>query len=165
MSIPITQLLNLLGPGAASRSQPLRPDQIAGADFGTLLQKAREGGLASGREVTIAKGCGVSLTDEQLKQLSVAADRAEAQGATRALVMIDGKAIKLDVSMREVTGAVDLAGGGVLTGVDSVITMPGSAGKAQPGQGLPEVLPLPGRAQVRNPSLLSLLSRGATPPN
>ena len=164
MSIPSTSLLNLLGLGGPPKNQPLRPDQIAGADFGTLLQKARAGGLARGREGTLARGCGVSLTDEQLKQLSLAADRAEAQGATRALVMIDGKAIKLDVAMREVTGAADLAAGGVLTGVDAVITMPGAAGRARPGAE-PEVLPLPGRTQVRNPSLLSLLSRGAAPPN
>src|SRR4051812_18153381 len=108
MSMPSTQLLGLLGAGGPAPAQPLRGDQIAGADFGTLLQKAREGGLASGREVTIARGAGVSLTPEQLSQLSVAADRAEAQGATRALVMIDGKAIRLDVAMREVTGAADL---------------------------------------------------------
>jgi hypothetical protein len=164
MSIPSTSLLNLLGAGNPAPARPLRPDQIAGSDFGTLLQKARELGLTSGRDVTVARGAGVTLTDEQLKLLSAAADRAEAQGATRALVMIDGKALKLDVAMREVTGQVDLASGGVLTGVDSVITMPGTAGKAKPGQAQPEVLPLPGRTQVRNPSLLDVLSRGARPP-
>jgi hypothetical protein len=164
MSIPSTSLLNLLGAGAPASPRPLRPDQVAGADFGTLLQAAREQGLASGREVTVARGCGVTLTDEQLKTLAAAADRAEAQGATRALVMMDGKALKLDVAMREVTGEADLASGGVLTGVDSVITIPGAAGRAKPGQAQPDVLPLPGRMQVRNPSLLDVLSRALTPP-
>jgi hypothetical protein len=163
MSNPITQLLNLLGPGAPAAAPALRPDQIAGADFGALLQKAREGGLASGREVTLARGCGVSLSDEQLKSLSIAADRAEAQGATRALVMMDGKALTLDVAMREVTGTADLSGG-VLTGIDSVIAMPPTAGTARPGQRPPATLPLPGRTQAQNPSLLNLLSRGAAPP-
>lgn len=112
-----------LAPGTASA-----PPAAAGLDFGKMLLDAESGKLHSGREVTIAKGAGLKLSDDQVKRISAAADIAESQGATRALVMIDGMAVKLDVGMREVTGAIDLKQAGVLTGIDAVVDVPPTGG-------------------------------------
>ena len=153
-------LLRLLGsqatPGVAPNTGAA-PNAASGKlDFAKLLSGAKAGRLSSGREVTIAKGAGVSLSDDQLKRLAAAADIAESQGATRALVMIDGMAIRLDVSMREVTGAVDLNSQGVMTGIDSVIHVPAEGGT----QGAAP-MPAPLARALDNPSLLNLLARRA----
>jgi hypothetical protein len=132
------------GPSAAESGGAL--------DFAKMLDQARAGQLRSGREVSIAKGAGVQLSDDQLKRISAAADIAEAQGATRALIMIDGIAMKLDVSMRQITGSVDLKSQGVLTGIDAVIHVPDIA-EATPGRA-----PKP----IENSSLLDILSRQTT---
>lgn len=132
MSTLSSDLLRLLGsqavPGVAPGSSAASPANSGGIDFATLLHQAQAGKLASGREVTIGRSAGVKLSDDQIKRISAAADLAESQGATRALVMIDGMAIKLDVSMREVTGMVDLKKTGVLTGIDAVVEVPSSEG-------------------------------------
>ncbi len=72
------------------------------------------------------------------------------------MVLIDGKALSLDVSVRQITGEVDLRGGGVFTGVDAVVSIPPAK---SPGA-TPGVLPLP-RAGYASPSLLRALSPGA----
>jgi hypothetical protein len=155
-----SDLLRMLGFGStpgverSSGGAAGREGRVAGADFGTLLEQARAGSLSSGRTVTIGRGAGVSLSDEQIARVSAAADRAESQGATSALVMIDGMALKLDLTMREVTGKVNMEGGGVLTGVDAVVSVPGPKGK-------PEAIPLPQPgAGWGNASLLGALSKG-----
>jgi hypothetical protein len=122
-----TDLLKLLGglaaPGAGST--PAGSASPTGSvDFASLLQRAATGEATSGRPVSIAKGAGVDLTEDQLSRLAAAADKAEAQGATRALVLIDGKALTIDIAVRQVTGAADL-GAGVLTGIDAVVSVPG----------------------------------------
>lgn len=128
MNATATDLLRLL---SAQATPGVAPGGTAapttGLDFAKLLSQAKAGQLSSGREVSIAKGCPVELTDDQIKRISAAADIAESQGATRALVMIDGMAIKLDVSMRQVTGSVDMKTQGVMTGIDAVIQVPDAA--------------------------------------
>jgi hypothetical protein len=148
-------LLGLLGAArAAIRPAGLPPEQVQGADFASLLEKARTGEVSSGRGVEIARGAGVVLSPEQLAKIAVAADQAEANGATRALVMIDGLALRLDVTMREITGAVDMAAAGVLTDIDAVVNIPGDGRK-------PSVLPVPrSPAGVGNASLLKVLAEG-----
>lgn len=100
----------------------------AGGSFGDLLRAAEEGQISSGAPVTIAKSAGVSLSSAQLGKLATAADRAQAAGADRALVLMDGMAMQLDVATRTITGLAKVAPGTklpqVLTGVDTVITVP-----------------------------------------
>jgi hypothetical protein len=155
MSIAAAGLLKLLGSAVSGGSKGLPPDQVEGAEFSKLLEKAQAGEVASGREVSIAKGANVSLSPDQLARIAVAADMAEAKGASSALVMIDGMTLRLDVAMREITGAADLSRGGVLTGIDTVIGIPGSADQGA------KVLPLPKGAA--NPSLLKILAETEKP--
>lgn len=153
-----TDLLRMLSAQAVPGLAPVAPNapKPAGSlDFASLLNQAKAGQLASGREVTVASGAGVNLTDDQIKRISVAADLAESQGATRALVHIDGMTIKLDVGMREVTGAVDMKSSTVLTGIDAVIDVPGESKEKQQAPKLP--------ASLDNSSLLSILAKRINP--
>ncbi|MCW5775123.1 MAG: hypothetical protein KIS87_01580 [Phycisphaeraceae bacterium] len=124
-----TEILRTLGAGA---SFPVDVDVVgappsAGSEFAALLASAQSGELQTGLEVTVARGAGVQLSPSQLERLAVAADRAHAEGASRALVLIDGMALELDVLSRTITGGVDLEAEGVLTGIDAVVRV-GAAG-------------------------------------
>ena len=80
----------------------------------------------------LGAGVRVDLNAGQLERLSIAGDQAEAQGAGRAVVLIDGLVLSMDVATRTITGQIDLDQGGTLTGVDAVVVAPG-AGQA-PGR-------------------------------
>lgn len=135
--------------GAALADQPL--------DFAALLDKARAGEIHSGRRVTVAKGANIRFSEDQLQRLAAAADLAESQGATRAVALIDGHAVRLDISMREVTESLDLASPAVLTNVDAVISIPATS--AQSGTKA-AITPLPGNGMnLSNASLLSALAQ------
>ncbi len=157
-------LLRMLGSLASptpAQAQPISGAQASGVDFATLLKQASGGALSSGLGVTIAKGANVQLSADQMARIAAAADSAQAQGATRALVLIDGKAVNLDVSVRQITGQTDLNSVGVLTGIDTLVNVPSAPGA--PGQSPAAaggVIPLP-RAGFASPSLLRLL--GANP--
>jgi hypothetical protein len=157
-------LLKLLAGTATPHARPgaAAPRQAGGADFSMLLQRAQNGEIASGREVTIGKGAGVALNDDQLRRIGAAADRAEAIGASRALVLIDGKAVTLDVGTREVTAQVDPGAGSLLNGIDAVIGVPpgggGESSGTEAGTGA-GTLPLPKTgAALGNASLLRALT-------
>ncbi len=144
-------LLRVLGSG-------LRPDGAAegvraadGADFQTLLARARAGSLETGLPVTVADGAGLELSEEQLARLGRVVDRAHAEGATRILVMLDGVALDVDVLSRRVLGEADLAGGRVMTGIDGFVRL-GEGDDAAPG-----VLALPSAGAV-DASVLAMLA-------
>jgi hypothetical protein len=109
--------------------------------------------------VRIAQGSGVTLTEAQLERVQKAADVAEAHGATRAVLLIDGEELMLDVGAREITGRADLGGlegrGGMVTGIDAVIRVPGTD-----EGGSMAVLPPPPMGGLE-PTLLSALARGS----
>jgi hypothetical protein len=155
MTLNPFMLLNALGgvanivsgrrgaPGGLTRADLDRPD------FEALLGRAREGGIQSGRKVALgADADGLELTTEQLDRLTVAADRAEANGVRHAVVLIDGMALRLDVESRLVTGVVDQQSEQLHAGVDAILTAPAPT---------PEPLPLPA-GRVANPSVLALLA-------
>lgn len=139
---------SLTRPGAAS---PERAAPNAEA-FGRLLDAAKSGVLETGMPVTVADGAGVELDAAQLEALAGVVDRAHAAGATRIAVLVDGKALDVDVLSRRVLGELDLGGGRVLTGVDGVVRLGGDTG--MPLQLSP---PPPGTV---DPSVLRLLSDG-----
>jgi len=132
----------------------------AGA-FADLLAKAQAGEVSSHVPVTVANGAGVSLSDEQLRRLSIAADRAEASGVSRALVLIDGMALRLDVGVRQVTGRVELGPGAALAGVDGVVRAPEAA---PAGTMEVPIAQAPGVSSM-NATLLRALARAEGSPN
>ncbi|MCC6660871.1 MAG: hypothetical protein IT437_08295 [Phycisphaerales bacterium] len=149
---PALGLLGLLGLGGSRHAPKVDPARASvGAEFASLLERARKGDLSSGLPVSIARGSPIELTPEQLARVAAATDRAEARGGTRALVLVDGMALRVDVAARQVLERVDLASGLALTGIDAFVTAPDN-----PEDG---PVPLPGSATAAmNASLLRTLS-------
>jgi hypothetical protein len=121
-----------------------------------MLQDATTGGISSGLPIRVARTAGVDLSPSQLTRLAAAADRAEAAGASKALVLIDGQVLEMDVGLRTITAHADLNATKVLMGVDAVITVAPDAGE------LPGQAPALSAASM-NASLLKVLG-GRTPP-
>ncbi|MBM4108078.1 MAG: hypothetical protein FJ255_04610 [Phycisphaerae bacterium] len=117
--------------------------------FERMLELARNAELSSGAPVRLSPMAGVELTEPQLARLAEAADRLEASGATRALVVIDGRALSLDVATRTVTGSVRVEPGKPLVGFDAVLHLPEAHAVAAP------VVPPP--AGATNPSLARII--------
>ncbi len=137
MTSNAADLLRILGGnGGASRVRPSTQAQPQSLEeltrtgsFADLLSAARKGEMPGGPQVSVARDAGVQFTPEQLQRLTVAADMAQAAGATRALVRIDGQSVLLDVGARTITAKVNAAPGQVVTGIDSLIEVPGGAGQ------------------------------------
>jgi hypothetical protein len=133
MSIGLAQsLLSRLAGLARPDSVPDRAvpavAPIEGRSFKELLDQAGSGVIKSGLPVRVAEGSGLSLTKDQLSRLESAADAADAAGAHRALVLIDGVALEMDVQSRTIVSKLDAAAPGVKSGFDTVLTVPGPAG-------------------------------------
>jgi len=157
-----TGAASLIRPGASAGSQ-----SSEGLDFMKLLENAKAGKVSSGLPVKASKNSGLNLSAEQLQRLGTAADLAEAAGASRVLVMMDGMALRLDVGVREVTGAATMQPGQVLTGIDAIVQMPPGAdgsGSGDTGHATgiaPTLVPLAGSAAGAplSESLLKALER------
>lgn len=100
--------------------------------FADLLTREASGQLTTGRPVSIHPDCDVQLSEDQMQRLGVAIDRAEASGAQRALVMIDGMAMKVDIGIRQIVGKVDLQSTPVLGEIDAVVQADANAFADQP---------------------------------
>ncbi|MDX2130563.1 MAG: hypothetical protein SFY69_00750 [Planctomycetota bacterium] len=122
MTVDPLGLLARTGGGAARASADV-PRLIEGESFGALLEKARAGEVSSSVPVRVAREAKVTLDTAQLSRLSYAADRAESEGVARAVVLIDGMALTMDVPTRTVTGALDTNSTRVRTGFDAVVTV------------------------------------------
>jgi len=112
----------------------VRPDAPTGAAhvepdlFTSLLRRARRGELRTGRRVSASRALQTTLTDEQLDRLSAAADAAESTGALRALVLLDGAAIAIDVPRRTAERAHEAGSEThVLTDFDALCLAPAPA--------------------------------------
>jgi len=163
MATNSTDLLRGLASGVlpggieSTRQRRSTPTSLSSASFSQLFESLAKAG--SGLPVTVAGSSGVELTNEQLARVAQAADKAEAQGAQRALVMIDGQALQLDVGVRQITGKVDLNATDVLPGIDAVVwasgqsSGPSGAAAAKEAAGTLRFKSLQGW----NPSLLRVL--------
>lgn len=149
------ELLRRLEAGASPAVRPAatppRPPLHA-ADFATLLERLRAGGLFSARPVSVASGVNLVLTPDQQRRLAVAVDLAHAHGMGRALVLLDGLGLRVDVGLREVAGVVDLDSTRAVGDIDGVVLAPGSTAPGETGS----AVRLTG---ADNASLLQALSR------
>ena len=115
--------------------------------FADILSRAQSGDpTATGLPVTLGRGADIELTQEQLARLADAADRAESQGAQTAVVMLDGRALELDVTLRQITGEVT-SDQGIRPEIDTFLFAPPARDPAS--------LPSSGAS---NTSLLNLLA-------
>ncbi|MBN4052516.1 hypothetical protein JYT82_00210 [bacterium AH-315-K20] len=145
-------LLRVLGSAIRPDGTAQLRDAGAAEAFENLLEKAQAGSLETGLPVSIASGVDVELSEPQLAELSRLVDRAHAAGATRMAVLVDGKALDVDVLSRRVLGELDLADGRVMTGIDGVVRLDTNA-VSQLG-----VLPAPSPGAM-DASLLKLLGQ------
>lgn len=83
------------GEGLTRRRLPLEK-----FSFDELLTLVSDGRVRSDRGLTLTFETDEELTDEQMSRLAIAADVAEESGARRALMLIDGRGIVLDVKDR-----------------------------------------------------------------
>lgn len=91
--------------------------------FASLLNMARSGQVSSDRLVEPGRDVQVSLSPKQQERLAVAVDQAQSQGLSRALVLMDGKALVVDVTARTIESQLTDESG-VLDGVDGVVSVP-----------------------------------------
>ena len=131
MSALSTSLLqSLLGTQSATARQGSTAAASGGLNFASLLASARGGQVTSDRPVEVAPEVQGQLTPDQLSRLAVAVDHAESAGMSSALVLIDGKAVKVDVLSREATAVMDPRTVAV-TDIDGVLAAPPSSLAAQ----------------------------------
>ncbi len=100
----------------------LRPNApLEQQPFDELLASAKAGRLASGRAISTAHE-GEPISPQQLQRLAIAADRAEASGAQRAVLLLDGRALLLDVATRTVS--MELSASSALEQIDTAVYVP-----------------------------------------
>lgn len=116
------QLIERLAAGVRPLAAGERAQPDTAERFGDLLIKAASGEISSGLPVSVARGVEAELSPETLDRLSTLVDKAQAQGASHALVLTDDGMFKLDVLRRRIESVVDPANGDdVLTGIDAVL--------------------------------------------
>ncbi len=93
--------------------------------FEELLARARQGRIESGRTVSADYQAGEALTRGQLSRLSAAADLAEASGAQRAMLLMDGRGLLLDVAGRSLTGELSTDDASRFVSLDAAVYVPG----------------------------------------
>ena len=129
----LAQLGSVISPARAGGVRPASAmTGLTGASFEELLGQARRGEAGTGLPVREARGAGLNLSDEQLEKLAAAADRASAEGLSRAMVLLDGAAYELDVQMRTVVARIELSDGNPVRGFDGVIDGVVDAGAGGP---------------------------------
>lgn len=117
------------GPGPAVRPVP----GIATADFGDLLTLVASGRLQSDRPVVLGPAADIDPppTPDQLTRIASAADEAERAGARRAVMLIDGRGMVLDVPARRLETEAR-AGGPAVTGLDAAVAVPDAETVVEP---------------------------------
>lgn len=108
--------------------------------FDQMLALVADGSVRSERPVVLAFSPDEELTEEQFARLGAAADVADAHGAERALLLLDGRGLVLDV--RDRTLAMELANDGDarLVAIDAAVFVPDGDAEATGG------IPFPGVA-------------------
>lgn len=145
MALKATDLLKRLEPAVRPVS-PATPAMRAhgpleSQSFDQLLALANKGAVHSGRQIEMGFDAQPPLEPSQLERLAAAADMAEAAGAKRVTMLIDGRGFILDVPSRTLTA--ELAGGAAASvySVDAAVFVgsddePAESSLLPPGNGL-----------------------------
>jgi hypothetical protein len=120
-----------------------------GGDFQRVLAQVAGASSRPSHEISVDPGLKTSLSDEDLRAIGMAADQAEAEGMQTALVMLDGRAVTLDVLTRTVTQVQPMQPGLVVGRVDGVVIARGDR---------PVSIPLPGKGEIENSTVRDALA-------
>ncbi|MEI7657794.1 MAG: hypothetical protein WCK33_06985 [Phycisphaerae bacterium] len=158
---PLLKSLGVLPASSGIRSRLGAVGEDPATSFDDLLEQARAGAAGPGAPIRIAKGLDLKLSPDQLQRASAAADVAEANGASRAMVLLDGVAYRLDVATRTIIGEVRGQSAAGMADVDAVVSAPASAEELATR---PVKIPPPpaGPLAISNTSLRELLDRSAS---
>ena len=131
----LKQLEPAVRPGAAPAPGRSPQAPLERRSFDELLALVSRGSMHSGRPVTIDEAASLKaeLEGDQLPRLAAAADRAEAAGAQRAVMLIDGRGLVMDVADRIVTAELGAGRGGHLVDIDAAVYVAGEADEAEAG--------------------------------
>ncbi|MHC4082524.1 MAG: hypothetical protein ACYTGM_06460 [Planctomycetota bacterium] len=124
-NILLRQLEPVVRPAYAGAPSTRPPAPLEHQPFDELLAKAAKGLIASGRTVSAEFTAHESLTGEQLARLAAAADVAEAAGAARALLLMDGRGLVLDVPARTLAAELSADAASPVTGLDAAVFVAG----------------------------------------
>ncbi len=114
-------------PAFATPPPPQHPQPpLEGQSFNELLALAQQGSVRSGRAVHWGGAVDPArpIDEQQLTRLSAAADVAEAAGARRALMLIDGRGVVLDVANRTLVAELADDGAARAVKVDAAVNVP-----------------------------------------
>ena len=121
-------------PAGAPRSgrAPNAPFEELG--FNQMLSLVTDGQVSSGRPISVGSEAMLreELDDAQHARLAAAADVAESAGAGRAVMLIDGRALVMDVAGRAVTGELAAGGSNTVIDVDAAVTVADDTATALP---------------------------------
>jgi hypothetical protein len=141
-----TELLRRLDPAVRPAfAAPPRSGKapVESQSFDQLLALARGGQMHSGRQVGVGCELNPPLDAQQLERLAGAADQAEADGSHRALMIMDGRALVLDVASRTIEAELTDQNAPSTSNIDTAVRVgslnqQGSLKHLQPpGNGLP----------------------------
>ena len=90
-------------------------------NFAQLLSAVSQGQVRSGRQVDVACELHPPLAAKDMERLAAAGDMAEASGSRRALMMIDGRGLVMDVASRTIVGELSASESARMFGVDSTM--------------------------------------------
>ncbi|MCP3903366.1 MAG: hypothetical protein GY715_06995 [Planctomycetes bacterium] len=131
MSIDAASLLRKLEPpvrpvGTHPVGAPPRPLEQQG--FDELLALVSTGDVRSDRGVRVPDETLLRepLTEEQLERLAAAADLAESSGAQRAVMLIDGRGLVMDIASRHVDGELSTDPASRLVDLDAAVYVAGA---------------------------------------
>ncbi|MHC4766074.1 MAG: hypothetical protein ACYTF2_13305 [Planctomycetota bacterium] len=116
--------------GGARHADPAAP--LEHRPFEALLAQASHGLVESGRSVSVEYAAAEPLTGEELSRLSTAADRAEAAGARKALLLMDGRGFVLDVAARTLSAELSAGASSPVTGLDTAMFVAGDGAESVP---------------------------------
>jgi len=118
--------------GISVRRQPTLPYERR--SFDDLIALVSTGQIETGRPVGVDSTIQDEWTDDDRRRLAAAADLAEAHGARRAVLVMDGRGFLLDVAGRQLTD--DLA-----TGEARILDVDAAVQVASPGDAPPPAGP------------------------
>lgn len=113
MTANLSRLLRRLEP--AVRPGPMAPihraprPPLEAQSFDHLLMLVSKGRMRSDRSLGLKYEPTEAFTDEQMDRMAAAADLAEGHGAETALLLVDGRAVVLSVSNRELRDEMNSA--------------------------------------------------------
>lgn len=121
----------------APASNGVQPVPFDEQSFDAILHQAFAGELRSGEPVGTAGQCDLQtpLDRGQLDRLAIAADRAQAAGARRALMMIDGRGLVIDVASRSILAELTPQDHGDIRRLDAAMVVPGASESSDRGAG------------------------------